>query len=232
MKSVFKTLIAASLLTLSLAAFAEELPQTVNTAFKKAYAADGFDTNDNVQIVAEGLFANTCYRYAKAKVQVDHLNKKIILTPLAYKYKGVCRMMVVEYNREIEIGILKEGTYKIVQGKNAQQIGEISVHASQTADADDYVYASISQAYYKPGFVTLTGNLSLSCMKLAEVKTDIQPDVFVLQPIVEIDKTVPCTEGNYPIEVNVSTAGLKSGRYLVHVRSMNGNAVNNLIDIP
>lgn len=236
MKLISLVLIVISYSLLTVTAFADNNPVVVPARFSKVYVPDGFDDNDNVQIVGEGMFSNSCYRYASTEVSVDHNNKKIRLTPTAYKYSGMCLMVIMPFDRALDLGILKKGTYSIVQGQEERQIGHITIHAAIKPEADDYMYAPITQAFFKSDGITnhvfLTGNFPLSCMKLKEVKTHVQSDVFVLQPIVEIDKSVPCAEGEYPFETSVNAGALKQGRYLIHVRSMNGKSINSLVDVP
>jgi hypothetical protein len=109
------------------------------------------------------------------------------------------------------------------------------VRQSTTDNTDDYLYAPISQAYYsqsKTGrTIILTGEFSNSCMTLTSVKVDIQPEVIVLQPISDMANRANCTAGQFPFSKTVDINAAKPGRYLLHVRSLNGNAVNSLIDV-
>jgi len=212
-------------------------PILVPSKFNKLYVPEGFDSNDNVQIVAEGYSPNNCYRYAFTKVEVDHRTRKISLASSSFKYGGDCLDVTIPYDRVLDLGILSEGTYSVIQTYDNKIIGEIHIGATEKLEADDYLYAPITQAYFKVGRcsnkVLLTGNFPLSCMKLKEVRTNVQPEVFVLQPIVELDKSVACKEGQFPFEKSVKADGLESKkRYLLHVRSVNGKAINSLVDVP
>ncbi len=237
MKSVFLVLVASALATpVSAMVGFDNTPSVVPTQLAKAYVPEGFDDNDNVQFVAEGVFKNGCYRFAKMAVDVDDTHHTIKLTPTAYKYTGACLMVLLPFDRVVDVGLLKQGTYTVVLQPNEQDLGRIDVAAAKTADADDYLYAPISQAYFKTGVdgkkILMSGNFPTSCMKLQTVQVHQQKDVLVIQPIAEIDASVKCEDGQFPFETAVDVSDLKKGRYLIHVRSLNGKAVNNLVDVP
>lgn len=234
--NLIRTTLAIIAIIFTIQAKAEDnTPIKVPISFGKLYVPVGFDNNDNVQIVGEGMFPNTCYRYATTLVKVDHKAKTIRLNTVAFKYPGVCLQVMVPFDRVVDVGILKEGEYSIITNNDNQNVGRVSIHTSKTKEADDFMYAPISQAYFQSknsvNKVFLTGNLPSSCMKLKEIKSQIQSDVLVIQPIVEIDPSVPCVGGQFHFETSVDVGFMKSGRYLLHVRTMNGKSVNNLVDV-
>jgi hypothetical protein len=154
---------------------------------------------------------------------------------VAYKYNGLCLQVILPFERVIDLGVLKAGTYKITQSGGKRNLGSIRIQKSKTEQPDDYLYAPISQAFLQSralsNRVFLVGNFPVSCMKIKEVKANVQGKVLVVQPIAEIDSSVPCVEGSYTFETSKDLGAVPGGRYLLHVRSMNGKAVNNLVDI-
>ncbi len=73
-------------------------PQIVSASYKNLYTPKGFDTNDNVQITAEGAFSSSCFKIAPPKISVSETDRTITLDAQAYKYSGICmqvRMPVV-----------------------------------------------------------------------------------------------------------------------------------------
>lgn len=210
-------------------------PDKVPVSFNQLYIAQGFDSNDNVQIVGEGRYLDGCYRNAETKVKVDHKAMKIHLTPYAYKYNGLCIKVILPFDRVINIGILKAGTYTITQGDQNNVIGKIETKPAITTTPDEFVYAPVSQAYFRNqgtiNTVSISGEFSNSCMKLKEMQFDVQSNVLVVQPISEMTESSTCVEGSFPFESDTEVGPMKPGRYLLHVRSMNGKAVNNLVDV-
>ncbi len=235
-----KTLTTISLLMLAafaLTASADTFPKVVPVQFHTGYFPVGFDTNDNSQVVAEGLFSNTCYKPVGTKVAVDHENKIIRLYARAFKYEGMCLQMVVPFNREIDVGLLKAGTYKvysILNNNDEKELGDMQVSIATNSEPDDFLYAPVSQAYFskKDGkyFVTVSGMFPQTCYKMREVVVRVQPKVLVVQPIAEKTDEL-CDERLQPYSETVEVKNVKEGRYLLHVRSLNGKAINNLIDV-
>lgn len=211
-------------------------PIKVGVPFNHAYIPDGFDDNDVVQFVAEGLFTNSCYRQTQPTVDVDHESRVISVGPVAYKYEGFCLQVVLPFDRVIDVGVLKAGRYKVVQSAERKVLGEIDVKPASTIAPDDHLYAPVSQAYVRSrgskSNVYLSGNFPVSCMKIKEIRTLIQNEVLALQPIAEIDPSVPCQAGVFPFETRAESGPMTTGRYLLHVRSLNGKAINSLFDVP
>lgn len=209
-------------------------PIKIQTHFSRIYSVEGFDNNDNVQIVGEGVFPNSCFRNAETHVQIDHNSKTILLTPLAFKYPGICLEVIMPFDRVVDIGLLKAGEYRIVQQGDSREIGRINIKTTISREPDDQLYAPISQALVQPTpngtNVYLTGDFPLSCMKLKEVKAEKQPDALVVLPIAEIVPATPCLKGKFPFNSLTDIGVMKPGRYLLHVRSMNGKSINSLFD--
>lgn len=233
---MIRTLTIAAAICLAVPAIAaEEVRSPIQTPalFSETYIPAGFDDNDNVQIVGEGMFKNTCYRPAPTGVQVDQKNKVIRLAPAAYEYQGLCLQMILPFERTIDVGILKAGNYKVMQ--DGQEVDTLKVGVARSLAPDDYLYAPISQAYIhqEAGLKTLlvSGEFPTDCMKLDYVSTDVQKKVIVVQPIAKIEERNNCLRGKFPFSTSVELKNIPEGRYLIHVRSMNSKAVNTLVDI-
>jgi hypothetical protein len=210
-------------------------PKLVPVAYEKVYVPVGFDDNDNVQIIATGEFAHTCYRQAETKVTVDQTKKVITLEPAAYLYDGLCLQVVLPFERVINLGVLSTGTYSIMQQGNSKVMGKLVIKRALRAEPDDYLYAPITQAYLHGegarSEVRLTGFFPSTCMSMQEVKVDVQSDVIVVQPIAQMAQRADCKAAHVPFEQLINVDIQKPGKYLLHVRSMNGNAVNQMVDV-
>lgn len=213
-------------------------PTTVNSMFHTGYIPNGFDTNDHVQVVGEGAFANTCYRPAKYDIKVDHSKKVVYVKPKAYKYNGMCLMMIVPYSQTIDLGILKAGKYDVVQldADKAYKMGDLRIRVAANSSADDYLYAPIEQAYWEQSQrgqakITLSGAFSNSCWKYVDTRVDVQKNVIVVQPVSDIQNRGGCADVMVPFKKEVVIKNVPKGRYLLHVRSSNAKAVNNLVNM-
>jgi hypothetical protein len=233
--TLFYTLSLALLVNASAAtALASTSPVIVNSNFHTGYLPDGFDTNDSVEIVGEGLLNNSCYRAANVDVNVDHATMRIELSPKAYFYDSLCLQVLIPYHQVISLGILNAGRYTVSDTVRKLDLGEINVRLATSSSPDDFLYAPVSQAFFKyesgSAFVTISGEFTNSCMRLSQVLMSVQPKVITVQPIMEMEEGVLCADGMFPFERKVQVSGLSpKQRYLLHVRALNGKSINNLI---
>lgn len=214
-------------------AHAQLEPVQVPFAFNKIYAPQGFDSNDMVQIVGEGIFRNSCYRHAQSTVVVNEAKKTVSVEVTAYKYAGFCLEVMIPFERTVDIGILKPGKWEFVQANTANRIGEVEVATAIKESADDYLYAPVSQAFFQQvdgrNEVLLSGEFTNSCLSIEQVKVSVQPEAIVLQPIAKLTETADCKAGKFPFSKTISVGPMNAGKYLLHVRSMNGNAINTIV---
>ena len=210
-------------------------PDKVPATYRTAYVPDGYDANDHVQIVGEGVFKNSCYRPAETTVKVDAEKKQIVLGPAAYQYGGFCLQLVLPFDRVVDVGVVPAGTYQVIQSPDNTVIGQFTVKPNLTESPDEYLYAPVQQAFFKQKGakveVALTGEFPNSCMKLKETRLEVQPKALVVLPIAEMEERGDCQNGSFPFSKIVSAELVKPGRYLLHVRSMNAKAVNTLVDV-
>ena len=210
-------------------------PVLIPANFNKIYIPDGFDSNDNIEFVGEGIFPNTCYRPVVAKVRINKLSQEIFVGPVAYEYPGPCLQMLLPFHRTVMVGILPAGVWKVIRESDKIQLGALTVTKALTTQPDEFSYASVSQAFIKQDAgaiqVLLTGNFLSSCMSLQEVRIRSKNDTIVIQPIVQVEVRPGCVTGQFPFKTWSAIDFLKKQRYLLHVRSINGNAINSLVDV-
>lgn len=217
------------------------LPQLKNSSLETSYIPFGFDSNDSIQIVVEGVYRNTCSKPAGTRFKVNPTTNIIEIMSYEYSYQGPCLDVLVPHNEVVVLGVLPAGTYKVMQstGKasnGGQLLGQLFVGSATKAAADDYLYAPISQAYLRNQgnnvIVTISGNFTNSCMELNKVIPSVQPKVITIQPIATLNsKSTNCVSGYFPFEKSFAIDNVKPGRYLLHVRSLNGNSINSLFDV-
>ncbi len=217
----------------SLADTATSSPTQVGVTFSKVYTPVGFDSNDHVQFVGEGMFKNSCYRPAPTTVAVDAATKTIKVGPVAYEYSGFCLQVLLPFDRVVDVGILPAGTWQITQADN-KKVDEIVVKSNLTSEPDDFLYAPVSQAYVRQSGsrtnLYLNGSFPNDCMTIQEVTISTTDDAIMVQPIAVMAKGA-CTGAPVSFTKLVKLPAIKAGRYLLHVRSVNGNAINSLVEI-
>jgi len=211
-------------------------PTLINVPLHTGYIPFGFDTNDKVEVVAEGIFSDGCYRLAGIQANVDKDSKVIKLRAQAYKYDGYCIQVVVDYHQEVNLGLLPNGKYKVVASNDeARPLGTLNVALATNSGPDDFLYAPVSQAFYEEiggkNVVKITGEFTNSCMTLKDTLVQVQSNVIVLQPISEMADRADCVRGQFPFAGRVTLPSMSTGRYLIHTRSLNGRSLNNLVTI-
>lgn len=220
----------------AVSAGADTSPVIVDSSFHTGYLPDGFDTNDSVEIVGEGLFRNSCYKPAHVEATVDSQAMRIELRAKAYFYDAICLQVLVPFHQVVSLGILNAGRYKVVDIDRKTELGDLNVRLATSSSADDFLYAPVSQAYFKTEagkpYITIAGTYTNSCMRLVDVLVNVQPRVVTVQPIMEMRDDEACADGMFPFERKIEAVGLQRGkRYLLHVRSLNGKSINNLVDV-
>lgn len=235
MKSLPFILAATALAFAATQASAQTPPTKVAAKYDSVYFPVGFDSNDVVQIVGEGMFQNSCYRPAENKVVVNKEKKEILIGPAAYQYPGFCLQVVLPFERVMEVGILEQGTYRIVQLSDGKVLGSLDIKRALTDSPDDFIYAPISQAFFRQkgmkSQIYITGDFPNSCMSLKETRVDVQEKSIVVQPIAEMRTGTDCKNGKFHFEDVVDLDMVPAGRYLFHVRSMNAKSINNLVEV-
>lgn len=226
-------------------AFAESAV-LVQAPIDKVFVPQGFDDNDKVELIIHGQFPNSCYKMGPVDSTVDTANKKITITADAYYYTGaVCTQMTVSFIKSVELkGGLAAGKYKIEIAKRPEaETSPLTIAKSTRPEADDYLYAAVQSATVEEKTngqreLVLKGQhpyLFQGCVKFEQVKTYLSPSkVLVVQPITRIENdSAACTSevNNRFVFKAPLTTPLAAGEYVLHVRVLDGNSVNQLLDI-
>ena len=208
--------------------------------------AQGYDDNHSIQIVLDGLLPNGCYSISDDPVTVDLLSKQIHPRLFAkHRIDGPCAdeshlasflQAPVPYTLDLALGTLNMGDYKIVFPRPGLPEGNklFSVQKARVPSIDNYPYASVSSVWIPdsvrgdlPIEIELTGSLTSSCSVLdPKVTAQLEGDVFVVSPKTDFVFDPPCVPEMKPFQKTVTLDAPGEGRYLIHVRSQNGHAVN------
>jgi hypothetical protein len=212
---------------------------------------DGFDDNDNVQVVLHGVLPNACYTLGRAAVDRGADGHKIAVKQFALKrYTGICvdpdrlpdhMKLSVPFVNEVHVGQLDRGQYQFgfLEDAGASGSRPMNVGAATAPSIDSAPYALVTSvsipdvvSAQDDVVVTLSGLLNSSCSQIdPNVKVLKQKDVFVLLPTLKIKSLVLCTQLRTPYQVQVNLGKAAAGQYLIHTRSMNGKAVNKVITV-
>ncbi|MCB0405952.1 MAG: hypothetical protein KDD51_14310 [Bdellovibrionales bacterium] len=214
----------------------EHKPELVKTALNQAFIPTGFDSNDHVQVVVAGEFVNTCYQVGPYRANIDEKAKQIVISQTAYHYQGSCLDVTVPFNHVVELGILEAGEYGIVDAASKWRLGTLSVTKATRPEVDDVPYAPVDDAFVvtdgttgNPALV-FWGTLTKDCYTVTDKTVDpkLYDDVLVIRPLLKKLKE-DCNNGFFPFRVTYILPPELPRQFLLHVRSMNGQAINKVI---
>lgn len=226
---VLSAAIAVSLVTSS-SAFADD-GQLVSIEARTVFAPVGFDDNDETQVVLDGYLPSGCYRLATPEVTVDRAAKVVSVKPMARYFDVPCIEALIPYYQEVKLGVLSEGRYEVKINDGAVT-ESLPVTEARSAGPDDFLYAPVDSAHVarqQAQYVaTLRGRFTDSCMRIKEVRVENTGKTINVLPIMEVVGD-DCRAGEFPFEERVTLPNdMAAARHLLHVRSLNGQAVNHV----
>jgi hypothetical protein len=218
-------------------------PVLIDVPITKSFVPTGFDSNDRVQLAIGGELRNSCFKIASSVATVNPQDKTIVVKQQAYVYLGFCLMMIVPYSEVVTLGIVNQpGDYRILDGSSGKEIGHINIDVARTAEQDEFLYAPISDAYLvtddkhdlendpERNRLVLTGAFSNSCMEFKEIKVTYNENAIVIQPISILNSQADCSDTKVNFSKTVILDPKLKGDHLIHVRSLNGAAINKVVD--
>lgn len=233
MTRAFVLSLAAAVFGLS--SFGAAGPELVPVPVAKSYIPLGFDDNDVTQVVVAGHFPDTCHKLGPTNVRVE--SGVVWIEQTAYQYSDICLRMFVPFAQPVSVGILRAGTYTIVDATSKQPLGGLPILVSKNPGPDDFLYAPVTDADVvassKPGHrrLVIRGNFTNRCTKLKEVRVEYQGDILVVLPIAEYTAARNCGYEKLRFDYSQDLEVPLKGTYLLHVRSMGGQAVNKILDL-
>lgn len=248
--------VGAAVLTMALTVTARggiaEEPKLIEVAARVGLTPRmGYDDNDDVQLVLFGNLPNWCYAVGPSVVEKD--GQGGILNIRQYAFKKSDKLCIneqtlpehmslpVPYTVEVSVGPLTAGDYylryKLEQGR--YDLRPLNVGIAPTLTVDSLPYAATSNAYVGTMIsgaesvkVKINGMLTSSCTELTdEIRVEKVDDVFVVLPVVRLQTGVMCAQYLRPFEREIDLGKQVPGIYLLHVRSMNGKAINRVFEV-
>jgi hypothetical protein len=209
-------------------------PVEIKTPVENIYSPEGFDSNDNVEIIIEGYLPNLCHKSPTSKVRVVGSKIEIDVTALRYDASNpFCPEAIVPFVETVKVGLLDKGNYDIVvNGKSIyQKAGTIHVNEATSNSVDEHVYANVDSVMKNSNSreVELRGYTVSDCFVLDEINVvDNGKDVYSILPkMKQISDFCPMKMIPFSYKMEVPSK-LKKEKVLLHVRGMNGNSVNSL----
>jgi hypothetical protein len=200
---------------------------------ERLFVPAGFDDNDNVEVILDGYLPSGCYKLTRPEVSVNPATRRITVTPMARYFEVPCIEALVPYTYEVQLGALPAGDFEIVSnGGNLTQ--KMHVDEARNAGPDDYLYAPVDTVHVakreggvRHSVAIIEGRFTNNCMQFKEVNVITSGATIQVLPVIEMADRPDCEDVEAPFRRLVDLPeDLTAGRHLLHVRSLNGQAVN------
>ena len=217
----------------------------VQIPISEVFIPGGYDDNDNVEVVVDGVLPNACYQlahtqvyqsgntfqliqYAEVRTVADCKNQDSLPSKLDWP---------TSYSAVVNLGVLSAGRYDVAYAQSKTgglELESLQVVTATTNEVDDKTYAPISRAFVPEVIyqtnnvqVVLSGVLGTLCLEVDQnIEIRRNDNVIVILPTLKERPGLECSRSSRPIEIVQSLGNLAPGRYLLHVRSTVGKAVN------
>jgi hypothetical protein len=234
-----RTFIALFILTMTFNIQAQT-PLVVEAPLDYIFIPNGFDNNDNVEVVITGKFPSPCYTRNKVTVDVKDSTVRILITSLARQNlsSSFCEPLAVPFKEIVTVGNLQGGKYQVVvnEGGKHQLNGELTVDVSNSEAVDDHLYANVE--YIDTGFTgglsgdaLLVGTAASSCLELDRVEylTNNKDTLSVLPIMKKISSYCPEKSHRLEVPIKFDPSAFSHRKVLLFVRSIDGKSIINLV---
>jgi len=202
------------------------------------FVARGFDDNDEVVATLDGYLPSACYQLADAQVTADLARHRIYVQQMAYVSTGFCAQVISPYFNTVRLGRIPAGNYTLMT-RDGKLNKTLVVTRAPVPTKDDYLYAPVDSAFaapYQGSYVAvLTGRFTNTCLRMRAIPVTVTGDTVQVMPIMELrkqdDAGRPCKKAEIPFHVSQKFPALSPGRYLLHVRSLNGRSLNSVFSV-
>lgn len=244
--SIFLGLSLLSLGGLSRVAQAFPQPSLALAPVNKVFVPQGFDDNDNAEVVLQGYFPNSCMKLGPIESYVNQDSQVIEIRPQVYIYDSVaCIQVRVPFIQKVSLGQLRQGEWNIqVEGNAAVEALPLSVRKAVSAAPDDYLYAPVSEVVLLPEPRSEVQRIVVSgrwpdmpdgrCFELVRLENRLGPDnALVVLPIAELREQGSCSDSEKRQRAFAASVLLEqqlAPEALIHVRVLNGESLNKFYD--
>jgi hypothetical protein len=233
-------LVLAGAFLISFQIFAQSV-SVVDAPIDHLFIPDGFDNNDNVELIVTGKYPNPCFTRNKVDVDVQGDIIKIHVTSLSKElpHSQFCEDLKISFHENITVGNLPAGDYKILinQGSEYEINDKIKINLSTSTNVDDHFYAQVE--YIQLGFTgglsgeaLLMGKAVSPCLEIDHVEyLSNNKDTFSILPIMKkISGHCPDKKRSIEIPIKFDLKRMNSKIVMIFVRSIDGKSVYTFID--
>jgi hypothetical protein len=197
----------------------------------KAFVPTRFNVQEHVQVVVEAVQPNGCYKPGRTQIEVDSDRYEVRLTQLISEVDEICIQVVGYFHKEIDLGILKEGSYKIIDMSSGLAVGEFDVTSQEPllnklvpvieVQTSDSVNSNTTQ-------LKIAGVRPSGCIEINRMISRLdRSDVLVVHPSARIDSAKACTRQVRPFTETITIE--VSQPTLIQVKNADGTSINKVI---
>ncbi|EQC45400.1 hypothetical protein [Bacteriovorax sp. Seq25_V] len=195
------------------------------------YSPKGYNSNDNVEVVVEGVLPNLCYFNPSSEVKVVGKDIEIAIQAERRESAVGCAEMVVPFLSSAQIGLLDKGWYRVMI--NGQQRSDLYVDEFSSDGMEDEILANVENAQVIEGsrILKLQGQNPSDCF--VEERVDVDSNKKDAYSFAAKMKKVSdfCPMKMVPFEMEVEVPNdIEREKVLLHIRSLNGKAINKLFE--
>jgi hypothetical protein len=188
-----------------------------------------------IEVVVSGTFPDSCHQVGEAITRIDEKSKTVSILQLAYREPGImCVQMMSPYSHTIKIGHLNQGIYTFKVANNPEISRPLTIKHAEVSETDDFLYPPVDFAEVVPSqggkpVLVIKGRYPMmkkGCMKTQNVLIHFQNrDTLVVQPKAVVAEESPegCESG---YETRYELPYDLAGKFLIHVRALNGQSYN------
>ena len=222
-----KSLLLALALISSVSAFAFEKVK-ING---KIYVAEGFDSNDLVEVTIVGTLPNSCYRNPSFEIEKKGDNFFIRMYAMYVELPEGCRDVSMPYTETVNFGMMNAGEYGLaLVNKNNTQIKGLKIKQATSGLVDEFLYGNVSGVVEDEDSreVELVGVNPVNCLQFDSIESKVQNSMVVLRP--KFKEVGTCENKPTPFKIKYKVPYLDESPkgVMLHVRVMNGRSFNYL----
>lgn len=195
------------------------------------YSPKGFNSNDSVEVLVEGLLPNLCYFGPESKAAVK--GKDIVIDVQAQRRESAvgCAEMVVPFLSSAQVGLLDKGWYRVMI--NGEQRSELYIDEFSSDGMEDEFLANVENAQVIEGsrILKLQGQNISDCLveERVDVNSNNKDSYMFAAKMRKVSDFCPMKMVPFEMEVEVPD-DIEREQVLLHIRSLNGKSINKLFD--
>jgi hypothetical protein len=222
--------------SLSFASHVKVIPASIDHIF----VPKGFDSNDTIEVVVSGSFADSCH--GRNGVTVEKRNQQVVLNMIAVERTPVdpeqCLSMKIPFMETVNLGQLDAGTYQVISMVNGKvvQAETLTVTEPLSEAVDNHIYAMVERIDF--GFTGGLGGEALliaqapsSCIELDHVEylSNGRDTLSILPIMKKVSEVCDENQSRFVIPIKYDLGQFNHTELLLSVRSIDGRSVNALI---